>query len=184
MAEFDELRKLYTVWQQRHRQHEQDTAQLVLSLARGLTAYLEAPATYADMATSGEKRYIEPVKAVRDKEGCITFRDFKFFTDAVTQECDGYWISGICVTLDEGSNYFPKSRFTFLVRFALRGTKCEIYVGREKDNRFDFDTADAQSVIPIYEYMKNVLRDLLSLPPWGDNQNSPIGFALPRSGSD
>jgi len=179
MSIFDDLRAQFTQWHGAHAAYDRDSAVFALRFLNNFKAYIQAPDSYKDMG-GNTHWYVQPMSVRCDNDGKYTFKEADCPSDAI-ERCteDGFWETGIKLTIDRADNTFPKSYFTYLVRFRLRDTKCEIEVGFDKEG-FSFDTSDIKTQCLVFDYMIDVLKRVLAMRPSEVPQKEPIGFRLPR----
>lgn len=174
MSTFDELREACATWNERYRQYELESAQFAWNFAEGFRNYIGAPASYVDFDRTS-KWYIELLKTSQNQDGVFSFDQPKFRTDAVGRDKDGYWITGLRVTIDQSENTYPKMYFVVLLRFAIREKTCEMKVGFESKS-FTLDVAKSNEAVPAFDYMIGLIQSIFATPPWEVRQTFPIGF--------
>jgi hypothetical protein len=188
MSTFDDLRNCYITWRSRNKTYFDHSWQFIRNFVVDFRSYIGAPELYAestigmnDPQKAPKKRYVDCLKAIKNDKGELQLVDAKSPMEAVTPDGDGYWISGIKVTIDIALNAHPKHDFQFPVRFTLRPDQAQIQIGDEPGGTFPIDAADPASFEPAYDYMIALLRDLFELQPWSSAKKVPIGFAPPQA---
>jgi hypothetical protein len=181
MSRFTDLRSQYIKWTDQHWEYRTNAAEFVRSLTKGFAAYIEAPDTYKEIGSGSVKRYVEPIKAVRDESGEYQFSVPENALDVVTRDEEGFWTSGITLVLDRGADAFPKAGFQFFLRFLLKGRQCELNIDWKTSRKFSTNLDNPAELEPIYECMVQTIREILSTPPWSTLDKPRIGFALPTS---
>ncbi|MFZ0946215.1 MAG: hypothetical protein WB930_09265 [Syntrophobacteraceae bacterium] len=183
MTIYDELLGLCITSQDRLIKYKTESIGLIQQFARRMSEYIGAPNTYVDYDKL-EKPYVKALNATRNDDGSITFGEPKSILTSVTEDEDGYWISGIKIVIGR-ANILPKPYFIFPVRFILRERQCELEIGNRSGENFIFDLDEFNSssgVIPTgvqaaYDYMIEHLRKVLALSPWSViREKAPIGF--------
>ncbi len=178
MSIFDEMRQACATWNERYRDYEIQSAQFAWNFAEGFRQYIGAPPSYVDIDRSN-KWYIELLKAIPQENGGFSFEQPKLPTDALDRDENGYWITGLRITVDRAPNAYPKMYFVVLLRFVVRENKCEMELGFES-KRFTFELANSDEARPAYDYIIGLMHSIFAMPPWQVNQKSPIGFMPPQ----
>ena len=186
MTTFDDLRALYIGWSNRHREYFEDSYQFICRFAVQFGKYIGAPETYKEMSPGGDpkkaptKRYVGLLRAIKDDGGKVHLNEAEFPMDVVTPDDGGYWISGIKVTIDRAENTYPKSEFTFPVRFTLEPGQSRLQIGDRPEGKFEIEANNPDSFKTAYEYMVSLLRGVFESPPWSSSKKTEIGFAPPE----
>jgi hypothetical protein len=179
MSIFDDLREACATWNQRYNDYKIQSVQFAWNFAEEFRQYTGAPPSYVDIDRS-TKRYIELAKAVLQEDGGFSFEQPRFHTDALDRDENGYWITGLRITVDRAPNSYPKMYFVVFLRFVVRENRCEMEIGFEP-KRFTFDLANSDQVKPAYDYIIGIMHSIFAMPPWEANQKSPIGFVPSQS---
>jgi hypothetical protein len=180
MSIFDEFRTGFTQWHDAHASYERDSAVFAIRFVNDFKTYIGAPESYHDMI--GDTRFYVQQQAVTQADsGNYEFRNVTTLMEAI-ERCqeDGFWETGITLTLEKATNTFPKSYFTFLVRFILRDMQCDMQIGFDK-REFSFDRSDVKNAHPVFAYMVDLVRRTLTIRPWDIPSKQPIGFIWPQT---
>src|ERR1700730_1511390 len=180
MTLFDDLRKDYTRWDEAHSRYEQECILFAQQFLEAFKSYIGAPNNYVDIDRQ-TKWYVEPMEVTRDRSGEYHFKEAGSLVDLVQRDEDGYQQTGLRLTIDRQANSFPRGYFSFLVRFIIRPSECEIRVGFD-NKQFSFPTSDPKKMTPVFDYMIQALRDVLAIEPWSVSKKAQIGFVPSRNG--
>jgi hypothetical protein len=177
MSTFDDLRKLFIEWDNRYKENNSNSWRFIYGLAGGFSKFIGAPNSYKEIGSNEMQHYVQPLQAVKDEEGNITYESPQYTSDVITRGDDGYWLSGIRLVMDRSERSFPKSDFTFAVQFILRDQECELMLGDRAEGHFKFNLDDP-TPDSVYEYMVSLLQEVFTSKP--DTFKKPmIGFVVP-----
>jgi hypothetical protein len=179
MSLFDDLRANYVQWHQGHCDYESASMQFAMAFINGFKDHIGAPDHYLDAENREPVWYVQPLHVEESADGEYSYQTPNSHMDLLYRDEAGWWVVGLKLVLDRAVNSFPKSEFTYVFRFVLRDTICDMTVGFDR-KEFSFPANDAQARKPVYDYMVKILKQMLALKPWDVPKKETIGFMVPH----
>jgi hypothetical protein len=177
MTLFSDLQAAYTKWQQARSDYRTLSLNFLRQFAEAFRKHIGAPEHYNVPEDDARKPYVELLMVSEDEEGHYRFSGSRSPFDLLSQEPDGFWLTGIGLVVDRSANVFPKAEFYYPIRFVLRGSNSEmIFPGGE---RFVFSTNAVDDQKQVFDYMLGIVKDILGTPPWETTARRSIGFVPP-----
>jgi hypothetical protein len=172
MSAFDELQQRYVKWAQEAMNYQVKSWQFTQRFAKGFQEYVGAPEGFFD-ADRKTIRYVEPRKIIINESGEKETAE-ELHVGSLTLEDDGFYEFAVRLVLDQGINTFPKTAFSYHVRFRPIEDMCELKVA---GGSFSFGANDSTTWVPAYEQMVNSLNANLDRKPWDVvREKQTIGF--------
>jgi hypothetical protein len=182
MSHFDDLQRSYSKWRTAQREYHHSSVRFVDGFARRYQAYLGAPETFVDADSGTRIKYVTTLVAEKDNDGEFVLKKATSPFDRLYYDEDSFWVTGVGLTLDINTNAYPKTQFTYLLRFILRAQELEVQVGPERKS-FSVKLTDTnelspdwESVKPVFQYMVDVLKAALAIKLWEPKEKSSIGY--------
>lgn len=175
MTLFSDLQAAYAAWDQAHHDYLLNSVGFIHQFAAAFRKHIGAPEHYTaiDQAKS-RKPYVQVLAVTEDEEGNYKFTPSRSPFELLSQQPDGFWQTGIGLVLDRNTNTFPKTEFTYRIKFVLRGADCEMIF--PDDHRFTFPVNNLDDQKPIFEYMLGLVEHTLGMQPWETREKRPMGF--------
>jgi hypothetical protein len=174
MTIFDDLRSEYKVARETSIHYYRRCELFARGLAAKLQKHIGAPDHYADMK-SEQFPYIETVGVEQQGDGSYKSIEHAGYMKLVQPDENGYWLTGLKVTLDVAPNTFPKERFLFLVRFIIRENECEMYIADSKQP-IKFLLDDPDGLHPAFDLIVQILKKTFARKPREQAGKQAIGF--------
>jgi hypothetical protein len=177
MSTFQDLRRLYSAWDQDEGNYLCESAQFARRFANEFHEHIGAPEYYIDSDRQTRKTYVELRQVILNSTG---EQEYVLPERGIlTRDNDGYFSFAVCLVLDHERNAFPKTRFGYKVRFLLIGSECNLDVSGKS---FTFDIGDMDQYVHVYNHMIDVLKSSLSRKPWEAVERKLVGFIHGETG--
>jgi hypothetical protein len=184
MSLFNDLRGNYSTWRQTQNDYMQNSMGFARTLANQFRHYIGAPDPFKDPESGKPIPYVTVLAAKKDEqtEEFVITKPESLIDVLYFDEDDCFWVTAIGLVLDINANTYPKTQFTYLIRFIRRDSQCEVHIGPERKQFFvklkepEGLVPDTETMNPVFDYMAHFLMETLAIRLWDAPPKGHLGF--------
>lgn len=166
MTIFEDLGREFDGWRTRYFDNMRTVEQFVNEFVTDYRSYIGAPATYDDPSDSEIKRpYIQLMRAVEQDDRSYRSESIPGGRNYLPQNSEGQYCVLLYTTLEIDHKTYPKQSFSVLLKIEANGNDINIIIAHGESRTFRLDATDRNSFKPAFDYIVNIMFELLKTPP-------------------